>query len=371
MKKNDSQGMDRRTFIKSVGLGAAATLGAPAVVAAQSGKKTAQMGSAEKIDIFPHILTKRFKEVLFKKPKNSFYMKADTVRPALWDLDLRFKSMDKFEGYKQVLTLSAPPLEFAFSPKEAVDVARMANDEMAELVNKYPDRFVAGVASLPLNDIDASVRETERAIKDLKLKGIQMFSTVNGIPIDRPQFLGIYEKMAEYDLPIWLHPCGDDSLPDYPDEKHSKYTLSLSFGWPYQTTMAMSRLVYSGIMEKYPNLKVITHHCGAMLPYFMARAQPAMEPGEVMKVSKPPMKYFKRFYGDTVLGKNVPALMCGHAFFGTDHMLFGSDYPFPGGPKFYNAALGGGIKAVGAMPVSGEDKAKIYAKNARRLLRLS
>ena len=82
------------------------------------------------------------------------------------------------------------------------------------------------------------------------------------------------------------------------------------------------------------------------------------------------MEYFKRFYGDTVLGKNVPALMCGHAFFGADHMLFGSDYPFPGG-QFYDRALGGAIKVVGAMPISGEEKAKIYSKNARRILRLS
>jgi len=325
----------------------------------------------EKIDMFPHILPMKYKEALFKKAKSSFYLKADEIRPALWDLDLIFSSMDKYEGLRQTLTLSAPPVEYAFSPKEAVGMARLANDEMAELVNKYPDRFVAAAAALPLNDPDASIREIERAVTELKLKGIQIFTSINGIPLDRPQFLGIFEKMAQYDLPIWLHPCRDENVPDYPDEEYSKYTLSLPFGWPYQTTMAMARLVYSGIMEKYPNLKVITHHCGAMVPYFTARIQPPGQDGEVMKLSKPPLEYFKRFYGDTVLGMNVPALMCGYAFFGADHMLFGSDYPFPGGPKNYNKALGGAIKAVENMKITAEEKAKIYSKNARRILKLA
>ena len=206
-----------------------------------------------------------------RRPSHAYYLEANSSRPALADLDIRLRAMDKFEGLRQVLALGAPPLEYVVSPKDAVEMARMANDEMAELVNKYPDRFVAAVASLPMNDVDASLREAERAIKELKFKGIQISSSINGKPLDRPEFLGLYEKMAQYDLPIWLHPARDNNIPDYPDEKFAKYGLFLAFGWPYETTIAMARLVFSGIMEKYPNIKFITHHCGAMLPFFSKR----------------------------------------------------------------------------------------------------
>ena len=136
--------------------------------------------------------------------------------------------------------------------------------------------------------------------------------------------------------------------------------------------MAMSRLVMSGIMEKYPSLKVVVHHCGAMLPFFARRALLGVpEPGEIMKLTHPPMDYYKKFYGDTVLGGNTPALMCGYAFFGAGHMVFASDYPYPGGVARADIALGEVIKSVEDMNVSEEDKANIFSRNARRLLKLS
>jgi aminocarboxymuconate-semialdehyde decarboxylase len=136
--------------------------------------------------------------------------------------------------------------------------------------------------------------------------------------------------------------------------------------------MAMSRLVMSGIMEKYPNLKVVVHHCGAMLPFFARRALLGKaEPGEIMELTQPPVDYYKKFYGDTVLGGNTAALMCGYAFFGADQMVFASDYPYPGGAARADMALGEVIKSVENMGVSEEDKVKIFSKNAKRLLKLS
>jgi aminocarboxymuconate-semialdehyde decarboxylase len=328
----------------------------------------------EKIDMFCHILPRKYKEELFKKAASSYYIEADSSRPALFDVDVRFKVTDGIDGFRQVLTLGLPPLDYTFPAKEAVDLAKMANDETAELVAKYPERFLAAVASLPLNDLDASVREAERAIEQLKFKGIQIFTSVNGKPLDRPEFLGLYEKMAQYDLPIWIHPVKDRVTPDYQDEEISKYALFLAFGWPYETTLAMSRLVFSGIMEKYPNLKFITHHCGGMLPFFFKRVAlvpPGVKTGEVMKLAKPPLEYFKRFYADTVLGGNVPALMAGHSFFGTDHMLFASDYPYPGGAEKGEVVLREVIRSVNQMSINEEEKVKIFSKNARRILGLS
>jgi aminocarboxymuconate-semialdehyde decarboxylase len=340
---------------------------------AQSESRKEEKGLSERIDIFSHIVPAKYKEALLKRAtKPSYYLDNTKGLPALYDLDIRFKAMDKYEGYRQVLSIGAPPIELICSPKEAADLARMGNDEMAELLNKYPDRFVAAVAGLPMNDVDASIREMERALKELKFRGIQMYSSVSRKPLDRPEFLGIYEKLSEYDLPLLLHPVRDKEIPDYPDEKMAKYSAFIQFGWPYETTMAMSRLVMSGVMEKYPDLRVVVHHCGAMLPFFAGRTLLGKaEPGEVMELTRPPRDYYRKFYGDTVLGGNTPALMCGYAFFGADHMVFGSDYPYPGGAARADMALGEVIKSVENMNISEEDKAKLFSKNARRLLKLS
>ncbi len=376
MENNQVQGTNRRTFPKASSLRKGASLGTHAGISAQSEPKIAKKDSLEKIDMFCHILPRKYNEALLKKAKSCYYLKTNSSKPALTDLDIRFRVMDKYEGLRQVLTLGAPPLEYVVSPKDADELARMANDEMAELVNKYPDRFVAAVASLSMNDMDAALLETERAIKELKFRGIQIASSINGKPLDRPEFLELYEKMAQYDLPIWLHPTRDNNIPDYPDEGFSKYALFVAFGWPYETTLAMARLVFGGILEKYPNIKFIAHHCGAMLPFFSKRvllsqaALQAMQAGEALNLTKPPLEYFKRFYGDTVLGGNTPALMCGYAFFGADHMLFASDYPYPGGAERGDVALGEVIESVKLMNVSKEKKTKIFSKNARRILSL-
>ncbi len=338
----------------------------------ESESRVGEKRLSEKIDIFSHIVPTKYREALLKRASRpSYYLDNTEALPALSDLDIRFKAMDQYEGCRQVLSIGAPPIELIFPPKEAADLARMGNDEMAELLNKYPDRFVAAVAGLPMNDVDASIREMERAFKELKFRGVQIYSSINRKPLDRPEFLGIYEKLSQYDLPLLLHPVRDKDIPDYPDEKLAKYSAFVQFGWPYETTMAMSRLVMSGIMEKYPNLKVIVHHCGAMLPFFAGRSLLGKaEPGEIMQLTQPPVDYYKKFHGDTVLGGNTPALMCGYAFFGADHIVFGSDYPYPGGAARADIALGEVIKSVENMNVSEEDKVKIFSKNAKRLLKV-
>ena len=367
---NSSQGMDRRTFLRvgsAMSLGAAATFGAPGGISAKANPKTTEKNIGEMIDMFPHILPAKYNQALLKKAKSCYYIEANRIRPALVNLDERFKFMDNVEGLREVLTLGSPPPEYALSPKDSVDLVQMANDEMAELVSRYPDRFPAAVASLPMNDLEASLREIDRALKDLKLKGVQIFTSVNGKALDCPEFLPVYEKMAQYDLPIWLHPCRDQNVPEYPGEKAAKYGLFLSFGWPYETTMALGRLVFSGVMEKYPNLKWIAHHCGAMIPFLTARiASQPFQDGEIMKLTRPPVEYFKRIYADTVLGGNTAAMMCGYDFFGADRMLFGTDYPYPG-----EAAHEAIIKAIGRMDITGQEKVRIFSENARQLLKLA
>ena len=164
-----------------------------------------------------------------------------------------------------------PAVEEIAAPRTAVDLARLANDEMAELVLKYPDRFVAGVACLPMNDMDAALQETDRAINDLRLRGVLIYTPINDKPLDSPEFIPLYEKMSQYDLPILIHPMRNPDYPDYRTENESKYRVYNTFGWPYETTVAMTRIVFSGILEKYPNLKFVTHHCGGMVPYLVRK----------------------------------------------------------------------------------------------------
>ena len=223
------------------------------------------------IDAFNHILPKKYQAVLEQKVPNrdmssNLSRYAETV-PTLLDLDARFRLMDSVEGYMQVLTLAAPTVESVASPEVAVDLCRFANDEMAELVEKYPDRFAAAIAALPLNDLDASLEEIDRAIRDLRLRGIQMYSDVNGMPLDAEALYPIYEKMERYNLPILIHPKRSPALPDYPGEENSRYRAWTKLGWPVASSMAMFRLVYGGVMERFPNLKIVTHHCGGVIPY--------------------------------------------------------------------------------------------------------
>jgi predicted TIM-barrel fold metal-dependent hydrolase len=222
-----------------------------------------------KIDIFPHIIPVKYMEAVSKAMQRPSFGRSDRDRPAFWDLDLRFRIMDKFEGYMQVLTLgmtSGIPEQIS-DPQKSVDLAKLANDELAELVLKYPDRFPAAVACLPMNNMDAALQEVDRAINDLKFRGVQIFTPTNDKPLDSPEFMPLYEKMSKYNLPIWIHPTTGGDFTGYRTENRSTYMIPSLFGWPYETTVAMTRLVFSGILEKYPNLKFITHHSGGMRCY--------------------------------------------------------------------------------------------------------
>ena len=204
-----------------------------------------------KIDMNAHILPPKYRETFYKAAPRGFYIQ-DVVEslPTLFDLDYRFRIMDKFEGMMQVLTLSSPPVEVIQEPAVSLDLAKRANDEIAELVMKYPDRFAAGVATLPMNDMDAALVELDRAIRDLKMRGVQIFTPISDKPLDSPEFLPLYEKMEQYNLPIWIHPQKPVGHADYRTEERSKYMIFHIFGWPYETTSAMTRIVMSGILEK-------------------------------------------------------------------------------------------------------------------------
>jgi len=333
-----------------------------------------------KIDVFAHIIPPKYKEALAKRGDRRFRDgRWDSVidgTPALFDLDNRLRVIERHEGLRQVLTVASPALEEAASPDAAVYLAQLANDETAELVERYPDHFAAAAACLPVNAPDAMLTEAARAIDDLGFKGVQVFTPAAGKPIDGPEFLPLYEMMAGYDLPVWLHPARNRSVPDYPAvEAHSKYYIYQMFGWPYETTTAMVRLVFSGVFDRYPGIKFITHHCGAMVPYFADRivvgqdyAAKHLGAKWQQALKKPPIDYFHLFYGDTALNGSDAALRCGYTFFGAGHVVFATDFPYDNedGERFTREV----IRSVEALDVPAAEKQMVFEDNARRLLHL-
>ena len=325
-----------------------------------------------KIDAFAHILPRRYLERLERHLERA--MSSEQLRyyregvfhfdAALTNLDARWRSMEHLGDYSQVLVLAVQPIEELGPPAIATEFARLANDEMAELVRRHPDRFVGFACSLPLNDTDASLREIDRAVGDLGALGAQVFTNVQGVPLDHPRFEPIFARLESLDRAVWLHPTRNATWRDYPTETASDYGLWWSLGWPYETAAALSRLVYSGSMERNPNLKLIAHHGAGMIPHFSARL--AMGPGfrQVKdRLPRPPLDYFRRFYADTALFGAQHAVRCVLDFFGSDHVLFGTDMPL--GPP---SAVEATIADIEGCGLSDQERAAVYGESAATLL---
>ena len=307
-----------------------------------------------KIDIFPHILTKKYLAI-YRKKAPAIENQIEVLTPPVVDLPIRFRLMNRYPDVLQMLTVANVPLEKFVSPQDAVELARIANDELADLVIKYPDKFFGAVACLPMNDMDAALEEVDRAITKLRLKGVQIYSRIKGEPLDTPKFKPLYEKMSEYDLPIWIHPTTNEMLDN---------DIGI-FSWPFETTSAMLRLVKSGIFAERPNIKFIIHHAGAMVPFFAERIK------WVMSLVPQPYpnihEHFRKFYNDTAVYGNTSALMCAYDYFGADHLLFGTDAPL--GPRW--GMVEDTIASIERMTIPDADKEKILKKNAVDLLKLA
>jgi predicted TIM-barrel fold metal-dependent hydrolase len=323
------------------------------------------------IDIFTHIQPKKYLETLEKKiigrlPLSESPVTVTEQIPVITDIKSRLELMEQFPEMMQVLTMAGPPLERIVNPEDAIELAKIANDEMAEIVARYPDRFAAAIACLPFNNIDATLSEIDRTIKDLHFRGIEICTDINGRPLDSPELMPIYEKMEKYDLPIFIHPAKERTIPDYEGEQGSKYNLASTLGWPHATSMAMMRLACDGVLERYPKIKFVTHHAGGTIPYLAKRIS-----GNDRRNPKLPntiTNYLRLFYYDTAVLGNISGLMCALDFCGADHMVFGTDFPFGSemGVKFIREA----IRSIGEMDITDAERKGIFEGNARRILHL-
>jgi predicted TIM-barrel fold metal-dependent hydrolase len=297
----------------------------------------------------------------------------------LFDLDLRFRVMDGLgSDYRQVLTLATPPLEQVASGTALRDLAALANDELAELCNRHPDRFLGFAAGLPMSDPDAAITELDRAVNQLGALGVQIFTNVDGHALDEARFEPLFQRLAELDKTIWVHGARSFTHPEFVGDEESKYGLWLSLGWPYEMAMFMARIVIAGVLERYPSLRILTHHGGGMIPTFGQRVGPSpigfqgqehvseFEP--FARLSKTPLDYFKQFYADTTVGGVARTIRASLDFFGVEHVMFGSDWPF--GPQTEAAAIPPTLRAIDELDLSGEDHAKVLSGNASRVLGL-
>jgi predicted TIM-barrel fold metal-dependent hydrolase len=331
-----------------------------------------------KIDTFCHVLPRPYYDRLqaISTDRAANLLKRTAPIRSLYDMDERLRVIEPFEEYQQIISLAAPPIEALGEPAQTAELARLGNDSMAELVAERPDTFAGFVAGVPINDVDATLEEIDRATGELGALGIQLYTHFNGLPPDDPRFEPVFARMAELDRPIWVHPARNSSWPDYPTEPKSKFEIWWLFGWPYDTSAFMARLVFSGLLTRHPALRVITHHAGGMVPFFSGRVGPGMDsfgartPDEEAELVDSglegrPLDAFKRFYADTAVFGAPHALRCAYDFFGVDHMLFASDMPFdPVQGQFIRDT----IADVEALDVSPGEREQIYEGNARKLL---
>ncbi len=334
-----------------------------------------------KIDIFNHIFPKPFFEKMVKTaPKGKDMHKRVREVPSIVDLDDRFRRMDEFgPDYRQVICIASPPIEVFGPPPVSTDMAKLANDGMAELVAKHPDRFLGFVASLPMNDPEGLLKEARRAVTELGAVGVQIFTNVLGRPLDKPETMPLFDLMVELDRPIWMHPARGADVPDYKSEPKSHYEIWWTLGWPYETSVAMAHLVFSGLFDRLPAVKIITHHLGGMIPYFEGRVGPGWDQlgtrtsdedyfALLKQLKKRPLDYFHMFYADSAVFGSMAATICGLEFFGADHVLFASDSPFD--PEKGSAYIRWTIDIIDKLPISDKERYAIYEGNARKLLKI-
>jgi predicted TIM-barrel fold metal-dependent hydrolase len=328
-----------------------------------------------RVDAFAHCLPlelhgRLVRELGGSRPEIGHWKRVTTLH----DIDLRLAMMDEAGLDQQILTTAGPPLESLFDDGQALEFAKVANETMAQLVAAFPDRF-QGVATIPLVDVDWAIAELSRAVRDLGLVGVLLYTSVRGRPLDAPELEPFYSTVEELDVPIWLHPDRPRRHPDYPGETGSRYGLFLVLGWPYETSVAMARLVFGGVLGQHPRLRIIVHHAGAMIPFFAKRIELHFAEGEELEwpdvEANPDVAYmdqFRRFYVDTVVQGSVSALMNAYELFGADHMLLGTDMPF--GPRLGRVFACAAVESVEAMPISDAEKDMISCDNALRLCRL-
>lgn len=335
------------------------------------------------IDAYTHMMNSQYFDQLADKggkwgrERVDWGVAVSQRKPQFTDVALRLEQLDRNGIALQVVT-PQHTFDSNLLPGDVATqlaYARVLNDGMAKLMEDSKGRLIAA-GTIPMAGFEQGSRqEMERAIKTLGLKAIGIVSNINGKPLDLPEFEPFWAQAAEMGVPVYIHP--NDPAGTTGRSYEAEYDLIHNFGWPFETVLVLSRLVFSGIMERYPTLKVVSHHLGGgMIPFYWGRTLETYEPenqrrnygGQTQVLPKPLFDYFSRFYYDTAVGGSAPAIRCAYEVFGADRMIFATDAPWgPGSGEFRLAEY---PKVIESLGLPEEDKRKIFADNARRMLNL-
>jgi aminocarboxymuconate-semialdehyde decarboxylase len=275
-----------------------------------------------------------------------------------YDPDARCIALDAAGVDMQVLTMTVPGVH-SEAPQQGIRLAQIVNDGFADVIAKYPNRYTA-LAALPLQDPTSSVIELTRAVK-LGLRGGTLFTHINGVALDDERFLPLFEKAVELDVPLFVHPIVPIHI-----GLMGEYRIVAVAGFLYETTTALCRMVYSGLLERYPTLKLVAAHMGGTIPFIFERIDRgfAVYPECQVKLPRKPSEYLRKIYTDT-FPETQNAIRFTAEFTGYDKILMGSDYPHQIGD------LPGGVRTIMNMNISHEDKAKMLGKNTAQLLKIT
>jgi aminocarboxymuconate-semialdehyde decarboxylase len=283
--------------------------------------------------------------------------KAGPVTEDFFDIEVRVDKIRQNRIDMQILTTPHPGID-RFAADESAEMARIINDGLAKVVKKYPKNFQA-LAMLPLIDTKLALKEFDRAIFDLGLKGMCMLTNVAGQTSDSDFLLPVYEKAQSLGVPIFIHPTTPVGA-----QVMKEWRLAIILGFEFDIMLSATRLAYSGILEKFPELHFVIAHLGAGIPFLIGRIDRGYyDPMCGVKTTRPTSEYLKDLYTDSV-SFYQPGLKMAYEFFGPERIVMGSDFPLPIGD------LEAAVPSIEEMDIPQRDKEKILGGNVERLLKL-
>ena len=316
------------------------------------------------IDIFCHHISKSVGKIMerakYYGEGKEFPYPVQNANP-----EVRLGLMDKYGVHVQALSQTTPVL-LGFGAEDAAEICRRSNTDNYALCKAYPNRFV-NICIISLLDMKSAMKELNRSIHELDCRGVTISANQNGRGLDSPEYFPFYEKVVEHDLPVLIHPTHWESYPLVDMDKG--WRMMHLFGWPFDTTQAVWRLIFGGVIDRFSSIKIVMHHLGAMIPYFSRRIEQNFNKFLKDKLPRHISEYWGNIYGDTATDGTAAAYPCGYAFFGPDRMMYGSDYPF--GAEAGEDFIRSNLESLKSMDIPSTDKEKILGENAKKLLKIN